>query len=282
MKRPYERVENWPEGAYDIVRRTIDYGHDPRVLYGSNYSRSFATTQDKSPELLFAISYQKFDRAFIVWDIALERLSSNQTYSCGAEAERRLNDGLSQGEITYGYKENWGLPGCADCVEKVALVEESALHEFCQNYERYLYPQPDDNMGGRRAVFVDTEGNMCTIEQPLSVNVREIDLVARRRRDPSFRSRVLERDGRRCRVCGATEECLLQAAHIVAVSDGGCDETENGICLCANHHLLYDNALLNIDLEQDRFECLSASEQQSEWYKMAQSNNFALLPRMRA
>lgn len=280
MHRPYEMVEYWPEGAYEIVRRTVDYERTPRVLYGSNNSRSYSTKRDKSPELVFAISYQKADRAYIVWDVAIERLSSNRKYDCGAEARKKLDMGLACGEISYGYKENWGLPGCAMGVEKVLLVEESALYEFCKNYERYLYPQTDDDTGGRQVIVINAEGRPCAKDIKSLIRGRKIDVFARQRRDPTFRNRVLVRDGRRCRVCGATEECLLQAAHIVAVSEGGGDEVENGICLCANHHLLYDNALLNIDVKNNRFECLSASEQQREWYKKAQDNDFSLLPRI--
>ena len=66
-------------------------------------------------------------------------------------------------------------------------------------------------------------------------------------RDSSFRDRVLKAHNNQCAICGESIEEVLQAAHIIAVKDGGSDDTENGICLCANHHLMYDWGLFHID-----------------------------------
>ena len=44
----------------------------------------------------------------------------------------------------------------------------------------------------------------------------------------------------RCEISGETMEELLDAAHIIAVADGGSDEVENGLLLRADLHRLYD------------------------------------------
>ena len=57
-------------------------------------------------------------------------------------------------------------------------------------------------------------------------------------------------------MCGITVEEVLQAAHIKAVKDGGNDDVENGIVLCANHHLMYDSGLFKFD--QGKIQILNA------------------------
>lgn len=45
-----------------------------------------------------------------------------------------------------------------------------------------------------------------------------------------LRSRVIERDGRRCQLCGSTDDLCID--HIVPVSKGGGDELDNLQVLC--------------------------------------------------
>ncbi|HQM85381.1 MAG TPA: HNH endonuclease [bacterium] len=54
----------------------------------------------------------------------------------------------------------------------------------------------------------------------------------------------------KCAFCGLDIEEALQAAHIVAWSDCKGEKRvspENGILLCANHHLLFDKGILSLD-----------------------------------
>ena len=56
----------------------------------------------------------------------------------------------------------------------------------------------------------------------------------------AFRAAVISRYGeRRCCLCDAPPE-VIEAAHIVPVSDDGSDWGGNGLLLCRNHHALYD------------------------------------------
>jgi len=61
-----------------------------------------------------------------------------------------------------------------------------------------------------------------------------------------FRQRVLSSYENSCAVCHIDDKSLLRAAHIVDVKDGGTDEIDNGICLCANHETAFDKGLLRI------------------------------------
>ena len=63
-----------------------------------------------------------------------------------------------------------------------------------------------------------------------------------------FRAAVLRAYATRCAVCRLKEASLLQAAHIIDDRDAhGAATVENGISLCAIHHLAYDRNLLGID-----------------------------------
>jgi putative restriction endonuclease len=66
-----------------------------------------------------------------------------------------------------------------------------------------------------------------------------------RRRDPSFRQRVLRAYEWRCAVCGldvrlGSVSVALDAAHIRWHQAGGPDRESNGLALCVLHHKLFD------------------------------------------
>lgn len=86
-------------------------------------------------------------------------------------------------------------------------------------------------------------------------------------RDVRFRSVVLEAYGKQCAICRCKEEKILEAAHIKAVSEGGNDKEENGICLCRNHHKMFDEGLIKIDFENLELKYIADSVQSMAWYK---------------
>lgn len=70
------------------------------------------------------------------------------------------------------------------------------------------------------------------------------------------------------------EEKILEAAHVVGVTQDGKDNADNGLCLCRNYHKLYDSGLLNIDIIENRFQCYSKNEKQMHWYRETEQRNF--------
>jgi 5-methylcytosine-specific restriction endonuclease McrA len=63
----------------------------------------------------------------------------------------------------------------------------------------------------------------------------------------SKRAPVLARDGGRCIVCGYGIFAALQIHHIVARADGGNNDPDNLITLCANCHLLVHHGIIHPD-----------------------------------
>ena len=91
--------------------------------------------------------------------------------------------------------------------------------------------------------------NESTIRKRFPYKNREwTDKVIKKpyRRQGKFRREVLKAYNNTCAVCGINEPKILRAAHIVSVANGGLDDIKNGICLCTNHEVAFDNGLLKI------------------------------------
>lgn len=66
------------------------------------------------------------------------------------------------------------------------------------------------------------------------------------REQRKFRKEVLLKYGYTCAMCSISETSVLRAAHILGVKDGGPDTIDNGICLCVNHEIAFDNGKIKI------------------------------------
>lgn len=183
--------------------------------------------------------------------------------------------GVQEDEIkcVYTYRNTHGF-------EKIAFIGPNALYEFCMNFDYYLTPRSSDVDFKSPALYISDDGEFKTLvlndNEVVSFTSRAKESVSRLRRDPSFRKRVLEEYGYRCIVCGCSEERILEAAHIVDVQYDDDDSTANGLCLCCNHHKLYDSALLSFDWDNQTFCCSSISEQSMPWYEAARQRKFKL------
>ncbi|HEV2437796.1 MAG TPA: HNH endonuclease, partial [Verrucomicrobiae bacterium] len=74
-------------------------------------------------------------------------------------------------------------------------------------------------------------------------------------RDPEFRTLVVRAYQHRCAVCGfdvrlGAVDLGLEAAHIQWHQAGGPDSVDNGLCLCAMHHHLFDRGAFGLTNER--------------------------------
>lgn len=84
------------------------------------------------------------------------------------------------------------------------------------------------------------------VPEPLPVS------AARRRRDRRMRELVLTAYEYRCAFCGydgrvGAAPAGLEAAHVRWSAYEGPDSVDNGLCLCAMHHKLFDKGVLGVD-----------------------------------
>ena len=71
-------------------------------------------------------------------------------------------------------------------------------------------------------------------------------LVQARLHQPLFRQRVLLAYENRCAICRLRHTRLLDAAHVLADSEGGEPVVTNGIAMCKIHHAAYDADIFGI------------------------------------
>lgn len=98
------------------------------------------------------------------------------------------------------------------------------------------------------------EATAVPFEQPSAASAaypEGTEVARRRRRDPAFRSRILEAYGSRCAVCSFAANLngtplSLEAAHIKWHEAEGPPIVENGLALCALHHDLFDTGAFTV------------------------------------
>jgi hypothetical protein len=78
---------------------------------------------------------------------------------------------------------------------------------------------------------------------------RTVTMVLARPGQSRFRQNILRAFQGRCIISGDSIDNILEAAHIIPVTNGGSDGPENGLCLRVDIHRLFDSG--NIRLRQD-------------------------------
>jgi putative restriction endonuclease len=93
-----------------------------------------------------------------------------------------------------------------------------------------------------------------SLQQEIRAAVGLPENPMRRPRDPRFREIVLSRYAFRCAVCGfkgalGRTPLAIEAAHIKWHSHNGPSSADNGIALCALHHVLFDHGAFTVSGE---------------------------------
>ena len=126
-----------------------------------------------------------------------------------------------------------------DSTETFASLEREAGGEMIRAEERANLPAGEAPAAALGPVAPEEEEESAA---PAPVT----RLVRQAVRDQSFSRRVLTAYGYTCCACG-TQLGLVQGAHIVPVAARPNYSTRNGLALCANHHLAYDNNLFAVE-----------------------------------
>lgn len=144
--------------------------------------------------------------------------------------------------------------------EKLLVIEPYFMPEFCEAPFSYLLPDPSDDGYQKDTVYAEPKNPTAKVwdygdmSNPYVIAYRERYNCTRAKRDATFRKRVFSSYAKpHCIICGIELENVLEAAHIVEVQYDNDDSTENGICLCRNHHKMYDDGSLEIDFCSNTF-----------------------------
>lgn len=205
-----------------------------------------------------AVYIHEKHRVALVWNLENRRRNNRVVKSLSLSKEWK--DILPQnGQITAIYK-RMGADGKAP-YEKVLVLDIDTLFTISEELHLYTKINSDDIECPEEVKKIDS-GNYDVIDDGSRNRVS----TSRWERDRKFRIAVLTAYGRKCAICRCAEEKLLEAAHIVAVADGGTDNPENGICLCANHHIMFDKELIKIDFDKHILTDAADSVKNMSWY----------------
>lgn len=186
----------------------------------------------------YAIKYYPDKEIFVVWDLDLhKKLGASWNLSVNTETIEQIN-------LPYGikacYKTIWSSDG-QRYYEKVLFVHMSRFEEFIDNYEFWMrFNKFDEEFPND----LKNDGYNTDIQ-------RKRYSTSRPKRAADFRDKVLRSYGSQCAICRCGIKEVLQAAHergyeVWRTVD---DNYRHGICLCANHHLMYERELIDIDLK---------------------------------
>lgn len=255
-----DRCDTWPNKYVEVVKKNIPFN---KFRLGDSTKNTYTTSiAFKTEEIV--ISYNVYRKVFIVWNVLNHKdnfTGSTKTLSLGAKGEEILKEKTSdelKNDITSVQK---NLRNNINNKERIYIVGENALFDFCRNYKEYIFSNE---------IF-----NAESDEQAEEL-VRKYIQVFRKQRDSSFRKKVLKHYNYTCIICGCQEIDILEAAHINPVSNEGSDDVNNGYCLCANHHLLFDTGKLIINKAKGTFSCENTSEINSLWYRDAEKRGLKL------
>jgi putative restriction endonuclease len=125
-----------------------------------------------------------------------------------------------------------------------ALVRSVARTLVLSNFPETIAPDVLESVGWDPAdVLGSTDGVSAGSEA-----------AGQRRRDPRWRSAVLQAWDRQCAFCGYDGQlggasAGIDAAHVRWFTFDGPDELDNGLALCSLHHKLFDLGVLGLDLQ---------------------------------
>jgi hypothetical protein len=79
-----------------------------------------------------------------------------------------------------------------------------------------------------------------------AIREKKIAEVTTRPNQAKFRKLILQNHAHRCLLTGEVVKDVLDACHIIAVSDGGKDSVDNGLCLRKDIHTLFDRGKIRV------------------------------------
>lgn len=238
-------ASSYPDDSLKYVQKN--------VCSNTHHKYYVQVSTNDAKKLDFIVGHIKEQDLYIVWNnlphVLTSGILSGETHNYTLNwMTLRLKAEASKFEtIRAVYKPLRG----ARCHEKVVLVKPCFIDQFYEHPFSYLMPDREDLDYQSDTLYAAPNMSVCVSASDLDFfadEARKRYNCSRAERDYTFRKRVFAQYSQpHCIVCGITNQTVLQAAHIDPVSHTNDDSTENGIVLCANHHLMYDKGELEID-----------------------------------
>lgn len=155
-------------------------------------------------------------------------LSNDGIWELEGEGEIHTKGHYSEGEL----KEKNVRGGFPEQIYKILLHDPKLLTDIAQDLLEQHFPE-------------------TLHEDILSMAGLQLQFGSQVKRNPQFRSRILQAYEYSCAVCGFSVwlsqlPVSLEAAHIKWHQAGGPDSEKNGIALCTLHHKLFDRGVFTL------------------------------------
>ncbi len=159
--------------------------------------------------------------------------------NCTPEA----NDKRMAREFLY-FLDNFGIceSRLEDGVTKFCLLEVPSLYDISEIDVATEVSHLNDDKESEIAVKETIDSALPTIIE----RQRSVASVISRPNQARFRKEILSHSGGCCLITGDNVAKVLEAAHIIPVSEGGGDELGNGLCLRVDIRMWLDSSLLRI------------------------------------
>ena len=232
------------------------YGDDICCRITNGYNVQY-DIQERYKTVDMAICIHESREIAVVWNLRHRRFNGSSTHVLSL-SESWDNLQCKHDDIVVKYKTFKTPQGL--CYEKVLIIGLSAFFEVEFDLMALLqFDRDDEEIPLSLKQMLDNENEEGDISR---VRIS----TSRWKREQIFRKKVLASYENQCVVCRCSETCILEAAHIVAVADGGADALQNGICLCANHHKMLDRQLIKISPNRRTLLYAADSVKSMAWY----------------
>jgi hypothetical protein len=125
----------------------------------------------------------------------------------------------------------------------LSKIEDELTEDSFENLKEFDEEQTNEPLNDKIEILQTLKDDLSIPPEPREYIKMEYERAVR---NIDFRKRILSVYNHACAICGI-QLSLIEAAHIVPVSEGGTDELTNGIALCSNHHRAFDMNLIYIN-----------------------------------
>lgn len=265
----FVQFQNWLSQTYahhDLFFLGLGHGDDTITF-------NVAARKDSQKEnASYAVKYYPEKHVLVAWNMVRRReAKGTENYTLN----RQWKD-ISPNSYT-AFAEYHTFKGVDESYwDKVIVIGEFFFPSFFDEPEKWLTFNSED-------VSYPQELRQKEKYSWTSDRERKKYSVSQRERDSRFHLAVLDAYDHRCAICGIDIEAVLQAAHLhpyeVARTNLSADVPEHGICLCANHHLMYDRGLFEIDIASNTLQIIDNKLRQTPRCRELEANGYKLAER---
>lgn len=216
----------------------------------------------------YVVKLYPHHQAFVVWDYERHRDIKGAGKSLYLSVD--WNKICPSGRVFLPRYKCLGQPHVG--IEKVYVVGMGRMDEFFEHIDDYMEFNDQDEGFDE----IKNKVNQEPILKKILSKAEESHLIKRKAysstkktRDENFRTSVLEAYNSKCAICQCDLVEVLQAAHErgFEAATTEYDDPRHGICLCANHHLMYDKELIDIDLSKRSIKVNDNRIKEMAWYQ---------------